>query len=91
MIAEWLDKTNHLPNEETVITATCGILDCPNDSTVNECVRNRWGTYRTQTGARVIMGETAEYQRLQDTSEPDYQNSPSDDEEVDKFLLRKRK
>lgn len=29
------------------------------------------------------MGETAEYQRLQETSEPDYQHSPSDDEEVD--------
>ncbi|XP_029309388.1 activated CDC42 kinase 1 isoform X3 [Cottoperca gobio] len=27
------------------------------------------------------MGETAEYQRLQDTSEPDYQRLPSDDEE----------
>ncbi|XP_034469454.1 tyrosine kinase, non-receptor, 2b isoform X4 [Hippoglossus hippoglossus] len=28
-----------------------------------------------------MMGETAEYQRLQDTSEPDYQRAPSDDEE----------
>ncbi|XP_034559599.1 tyrosine kinase, non-receptor, 2b isoform X1 [Notolabrus celidotus] len=28
-----------------------------------------------------IMGETAEYQRLQDTSESDYQRLPSDDEE----------
>lgn len=28
------------------------------------------------------MGETAEYQRLQETSEPDYQRLPSDDEEV---------
>ncbi|XP_062260248.1 tyrosine kinase, non-receptor, 2b isoform X2 [Platichthys flesus] len=28
-----------------------------------------------------MMGETAEYQRLQDTSEPDYQRMPSDDEE----------
>ncbi|XP_038574507.1 tyrosine kinase, non-receptor, 2b isoform X5 [Micropterus salmoides] len=27
------------------------------------------------------MGETAEYQRLQETSEPDYQRLPSDDEE----------
>ncbi|KAM6918331.1 activated CDC42 kinase 1-like [Xenentodon cancila] len=27
------------------------------------------------------MGETAEYQRLQETSEPDYQHSPSEDEE----------
>jgi len=29
-----------------------------------------------------MMGETAEYQRLQDTSEPEYQRLPSDDEEV---------
>lgn len=29
------------------------------------------------------MGETAEYQRLQETSEPDYQSLPCDDEEVD--------
>ncbi|XP_071346586.1 tyrosine kinase, non-receptor, 2b isoform X2 [Trachinotus anak] len=28
-----------------------------------------------------MMGETAEYQRLQDTSEPEYQRLPSDDEE----------
>ncbi|XP_069368042.1 tyrosine kinase, non-receptor, 2b isoform X8 [Paralichthys olivaceus] len=28
-----------------------------------------------------MMGETAEYQRLQDTSEPDYQRVPSDDDE----------
>ncbi|XP_039999128.1 tyrosine kinase, non-receptor, 2b isoform X2 [Xiphias gladius] len=28
-----------------------------------------------------MMGETAEYQRLQETSEPDYQRLPSDDEE----------
>lgn len=28
------------------------------------------------------MGETAEYQRLQETPEPDYQQLPSDDEEV---------
>lgn len=35
------------------------------------------------------MGETAEYQRLQETSESDYQRLPSDDEEVDlhSFLL----
>ena len=32
------------------------------------------------------MGETAEYQRLQDTSEPDYQRLPSDDEEVDLYI-----
>lgn len=31
------------------------------------------------------MGETAEYQRLQETSEPDYQRLPSDDEEVDLY------
>lgn len=29
------------------------------------------------------MGETAEYQRLQETTESDYQRLPSDDEEVD--------
>lgn len=29
------------------------------------------------------MGETAEYQRLQETSESDYQSLPCDDEEVD--------
>lgn len=29
------------------------------------------------------MGETAEYQRLQETSEPDYPSLPCDDEEVD--------
>lgn len=31
------------------------------------------------------MGETAEYQRLQETSESDYQRLPSDDEEVDLY------
>lgn len=38
------------------------------------------------------MGETAEYQRLQETSESDYQRLPSDDEEVDLhcFLLSSR-
>lgn len=29
------------------------------------------------------MGETAEYQRLQETTESDYERLPSDDEEVD--------
>lgn len=33
------------------------------------------------------MGETAEYQRLQETSESDYQRLPSDDEEVDYSFL----
>lgn len=32
------------------------------------------------------MGETAEYQRLQETSECDYQRLPSDDEEVLSFI-----
>lgn len=31
------------------------------------------------------MGETAEYQRLQETSESDNQRLPSDDEEVDLY------
>ncbi|AWP04485.1 putative activated CDC42 kinase 1 [Scophthalmus maximus] len=35
------------------------------------------------------MGETAEYQRLQDTSEPDYQRLPSDDEETKEFRMRR--
>lgn len=33
------------------------------------------------------MGETAEYQRLQETSESDYERLPSDDEEVDYSFL----
>lgn len=33
------------------------------------------------------MGETAEYQRLQETSESDYQRLPSDDEEVDIYTF----
>ena len=44
------------------------------------------GRYRE--GARApAMGETAEYQRLQETSESDYQRLPSDDEEVDIYTF----
>lgn len=40
------------------------------------------------SGLTVTMGETAEYQRLQETSDPDYEQTPSDDEEVHNFLLK---